>query len=71
MKHLWDSGQTRLAFERLTDFTKTLEGTRNNNVLLAKCYLTLGNWQRELNDTLDDVCINSDIYIIYIYVYHI
>jgi len=48
-KHIWDEGHHHQAFERLRDFTKVIE---TDAELLSKCYLTLGQWQKELNDTL-------------------
>lgn len=49
MKHTYDAGDKKGAFERLRAFTANLVARRDDAALLARCYLTLGQWESELN----------------------
>lgn len=70
-KHLWTSGDERLAYDKLSKFANTFRAnlsqrslqnvpgsTEVNNRLLAKCYMKLGMWQNKL-DGLNEQSINS------------
>jgi len=52
LKHLWDSGEHKVAFERLRDLMTHI---KDDELLLARCHLALGLWQEELNDGLSEV----------------
>lgn len=54
LKHMYDAGEKKGAFERLLVFTKNLQ---DDAKLLARCHLTLGQWESELNDTLSETTI--------------
>jgi FKBP12-rapamycin complex-associated protein len=51
---MYDAGDKKNAFERLRVFTKNLQDDAR---LLARCHLTLGKWESELNDNLSEATI--------------
>jgi FKBP12-rapamycin complex-associated protein len=53
LKHMWDAGDQAEAFECLRAFTNSTLG--GDTKLLARCHLSLGQWETELNDTLSEV----------------
>jgi FKBP12-rapamycin complex-associated protein len=52
IKHLYESGAKKESFDRLRAFISTLK--RDDAKLLARCHLTLGQWENELNDILSE-----------------
>jgi len=56
LRHMYEDGQERKkeAFERLCSFTETLS---DDAKLLARCHLTLGQWESELNDNPSEATI--------------
>jgi FKBP12-rapamycin complex-associated protein len=55
LQHMWAEGRENQALQLLSRFVENVSGTtttttsNNNNVLLARCYLTLGQWQKSLS----------------------
>jgi hypothetical protein len=65
LKHCWDvsvgSDERKQHVEHLKNLCKrTRTQEEGANHLLARCYLTLGRWQNELNDNLNEVHIYFD-----------
>ncbi len=52
LKHMYAAGDKKEAFERLRVFTEGLPG--DDAALQARCYLTMGQWESELNDNLSE-----------------
>jgi len=53
-RHIYDSGDKKNAFQCLRAFTSNLQ---DDAKLLARCHLTLGQWEMDLNDTLSEATI--------------
>jgi FKBP12-rapamycin complex-associated protein len=52
LKHMYDAGSKKEALEKLRVFTESLPD--GDAELHARCYLTMGQWESELNDNLSE-----------------
>jgi FKBP12-rapamycin complex-associated protein len=57
MKHMWAEGRDRQALQLLSKFVETVT---SDNTLTARCYLTLGQWQKSLAQLKSNSRINKD-----------
>jgi hypothetical protein len=56
-----ENSEREQLFQRLRDLCRTVnKKTSSTKKLLAQCYLTLANWERDLNEGLTEVRTNKN-----------